>query len=62
MKRTPLPTILFPPALSDHDVHELLQWLQTLLRTIDGYYADPWPRSDPRQTRLDLWEEDDVPF
>lgn len=62
MKQTPLPVILFPPTGADHNGHELLQWLQTLLRTLERYYADQWPRPDPHQTQLNLWDDDDIPF
>lgn len=62
MKPTPPPVILFPPAGTDQNVHQLLQWLQTLLRSIDAYYADQWPRPAPQQTPLNLCEEEDIPF
>ncbi len=62
MKRTPPPVILFPPAGADHNVHELLQWLQTLLRTIDEYYADQWPRPELHPSQLPFWDDDEVPF
>jgi len=62
MKQAPLPIILFPPKLCDRNDRELLQWLQTLLHAIDSYYADQWSQPDPRQTQLNLWPDDDLPF
>jgi hypothetical protein len=62
MKPTPLPAIVFPPQLTDHNAHELLRWLRTLLHTLEGYYADPLPRPDPCQTQLNLWDDEDIPF
>ena len=62
MKPNPLPAILFLPQLSDHNVHELLQWLRTLMDTLERYYADQLSRPDPRQTQLNLWDEEDIPF
>ena len=62
MKPTPLPALLFLPQLTDHNAHELVQWLRTLLQTLEQYYAHQLPPSDPRQNQPNLWDDEDIPF
>ena len=62
MKFDPLPLILFPPPLSDQQLQDLLQLLQSLIRLIEHHYGDQLRRADTQQTSLDLVDEHDVPF
>ena len=62
MKFDALPIILFPPQLSDQQLQDLLQLLQSLIRLIEHHYADQLLRADTQQTSLDLFDEHDVPF
>ena len=62
MKFDPLPIILFPPPLSDQQLHDLLALLQSLIRIIEHHYGDQLRRADTQQTSLDFVDDNDVPF
>ena len=62
MKFDALPLILFPPPLSDQQLHDLLQRLQSMIRLIEHHYADQLLRADTQQTSLDLVDDNDLPF
>ena len=62
MKFDPLPLVLFPPPLSDQQLHDLLQLLQSLIRLIEYHYGDQLRRADTQQSSPGRVDEHDVPF
>ena len=62
MRFDSLPWIIFPPQLSDQQLHELLLLLKTLTRVIEQHYAEQRYSADEQQTTLDFGDEYDLPF
>ena len=55
------PFFIFPPQLSDQQLRDLLLMLRSLIDFIEQHYGEQLQHSDPRQTSLDLWD-DELPF